>query len=281
MTTPKQFWTIAVCVFGLATVGCGSAELEAENQRLRQELSDLQMQHNQLESRLGELEQSNEQMLAQLRAAGADRENLEQVRARLEADLAAAREREAQQRQRLQAFRNMLTQFREMIEAGQLRVRIVRGKMVVELPEGVLFDSGRAEIKDEGEETLRQVAEVLSQIENREFLIVGHTDNVPIRSRRYPSNWELSAARGVVVAKFLAENGMDESRLGAAGYADTQPVSTNETEEGRAQNRRIEIVLMPNLDELPDLSSLEQELESTPDEPAEGEESEAEEGSEE
>jgi chemotaxis protein MotB len=100
----------------------------------------------------------------------------------------------------------------------------------------------------------------LQGIPNREFLIVGHTDNVPIRSRRFPSNWELSAARGVTVARFLSENGMDANRIGAAGYADTQPVASNDADEGRAQNRRIEIVLMPNLDELPDLSGLESEV---------------------
>ena len=257
--------------FALVSVGltfagtaCGSAELEEENRRLRDELSALQAQHSELEGRLSELQQNNEQMLAQLRAAGVDVENLERNRAELQAELEAARRREQAQQQRLASFRRMLEQFRDMIASGQLRVRIVRGKMVVELPEGVLFDSGRAEIKDEGEETLRQVATILQGIPNREFLIVGHTDNVPIRSRRYPSNWELSAARGVVVAKFLAENGMDANRIGAAGYADTQPVASNDTDEGRAQNRRIEIVLMPNLDELPDLSSLEQEVQNQP-----------------
>ena len=264
MTKGNRCFIAATSCLVLALMGCGSGELEDENRRLRDELSALQAQYTELDARLSELQANNEQMLAQLRAAGVDVENLERTRAELQAELEAARQREAQQQARLAAFRGMLTQFRDMIAAGQLRVRIVRGKMVVELPEGVLFDSGRAEIKDAGEETLRQVAQILAQIPNREFLIVGHTDNVPIRSRRYPSNWDLSAARGVVVAKFLAENGMEASRLGAAGYADTQPVSSNDTDEGRAQNRRIEIVLMPNLDELPDLSSLEQEVQNQP-----------------
>ena len=263
---------LSLVAVGLTFAGaaCGSAELEEENRRLRDELSALQAQHAELEGRLSELQQNNEQMLAQLRAAGVDVENLERNRAELQAELEAAQRRELAQQQRLASFRRMLEQFRDMIASGQLRVRIVRGKMVVELPEGVLFDSGRAEIKAAGQDTLRQVATILQGIPNREFLIVGHTDNVPIRSRRYPSNWELSAARGVVVAKFLAENGMDANRLGAAGYADTQPVGPNDTDEGRAQNRRIEIVLMPNLDELPDLSSLEQEVQSQPAQPQGG-----------
>ena len=100
---------------------------------------------------------------------------------------------------------------------------------------------------------------MLASIQNRDFQIAGHTDNKPIKSARFPSNWELSTARGVAVTRFLAANGVPETRLSAAGYADTQPVASNDTPEGRAQNRRIEIVLMPNLDELPDLSSLEQQ----------------------
>jgi chemotaxis protein MotB len=150
----------------------------------------------------------------------------------------------------------MLNKFKAMIDSGKLRVRVVRGRMVVELAENILFDSGRSDLKKEGQEALTQVAGVLGSIVNRDFQIAGHTDNIPIKSAKFPSNWELSTARAVVVTKFLAEQKVDPARLSAAGYADTQPVAGNEDAEGRKQNRRIEIVLMPNLDELPDLSSL-------------------------
>lgn len=245
---------LLIAVVGLAGLGCGSAELEAENQRLEGELEQLRQDHrdkmSELQERIGELEQENSQ-IADLMSSRED----------LRKQLEAMRERERQQKERLAAFRNMLKQFREMIEAGQLRVKIVRGKMVVELPEGVLFDSGSAELKDDGQETLEEVTKILAGIENRDFLVAGHTDNVPISSRKFPSNWELSAERGVVVAKFMAENGMPKERIAAAGYADTQPVASNESDDGRAANRRIEIILMPNLNELPDMSALEEELE--------------------
>jgi chemotaxis protein MotB len=143
-----------------------------------------------------------------------------------------------------------------MIDSGKLRVRVVRGRMVVELSENILFDSGKSDLKKEGQEALTQVASVLASIANRDFQIAGHTDNIPIKSSKFPSNWELSKARSVTVARFLAEKGVDPSRLSAAGYADTQPVASNADKEGRQQNRRIEIVLMPNLDELPDLSGI-------------------------
>jgi chemotaxis protein MotB len=245
----------------LALAGCGSGELERENADLRQQLDALRSENDATNARLSEMEAQNRELLERLNVTGENFQSLEEARNALAAELERARAREEAQRARLASFRRVIDQFRQLMASGQLRVRITRGKMVVELPEGVLFDSGRAELKDAGEETLRQVAGVLAQIENRELLIGGHTDNVPIRSRRFPSNWELSAARGVVVARFLADNGVPATRIAAAGYADTQPVATNDTDEGRAQNRRIEIILMPNLDELPDLSSLESELE--------------------
>jgi len=101
------------------------------------------------------------------------------------------------------------------------------------------------------------VASILTTFPDRIFQVAGHTDNVPIDNARFASNWELSAARAVTIVEFLIDKGMAAENLSAAGYADTQPVAGNLTEEGRAQNRRIEIVLQPNLDELPDLSSLE------------------------
>jgi len=165
-----------------------------------------------------------------------------------------AKERQAQQR--LATFRSMVERFQKMIESGQLRVKIVRGRMVVELSESILFDSGKAEVKKAGEAALTEVASVLASIPDRDFQIAGHTDNVPMKTAKFPSNWHLSTARGLNVGVFLAAHGVPPVRLSAAGYADTQPVASNDTAEGRAQNRRIEIVLMPNLDELPDLSQL-------------------------
>src|SRR5690606_37892206 len=146
--------------------------------------------------------------------------------------------------------------FRSMIDSGRLRVRIVRNRMLIELSDNILFDSGRADLKPEGESALSEIATVLNTIPDRQFQVARHTDNIPMRSSRFDSNWSLSSARAVTVARFLIERGMAPERISAAGYADTQPVASNSTAEGRAQNRRIEIVLLPNLDELPDLSSL-------------------------
>lgn len=244
----------------IAAMGCGGRNWEADYAELQSEHDRTQAELRQAQERLTEIEGQNAEMRSLLEAQGRDLSDMTSLRGQLQADLEAARARERAQQARLDSFRQMAMRFRDMVAAGQLRVRIVRGNMVVELPENVLFDSGRAELREAANETLTRVAEVLAQVPNRNFLVAGHTDNVPIsRRNRYDSNWELSAARGVAVVRYLAEHGMAPERLAAAGYADTQPVAANTTDEGRAQNRRIEIVVLPNLDELPDLSGLEGE----------------------
>lgn len=243
---------LGIIFASLLATGCGN-ELEEQNADLRRQLEGLQSEHDASLARLQELEASNALMAERLNEAGVSFDSLEQ-------QLQAAQARQAADEARLASFRAVIQQFRALMESGQLRVRIVRGQMVVELPEGILFDSARADLKEAGEATLQQVATVLASIENRTFLIGGHTDNIPIRSRRFASNWELSAARGVTVARFLIESGVPDVRIAAAGYAATQPSVENDTPENRAMNRRIEIVIMPNLDELPDLSGLEGDL---------------------
>jgi chemotaxis protein MotB len=262
------FALVGLVSFGFA-VACGPSQedLDAERAKVRdlqEELRQAQSQREELEGRLAAISAQNQEMIDRLRALGENVEELEGERAGLQSSLtetqralAELRERERQAQARLQIFRQMLEQLRSLIDAGTLTVRVRHGRMVVVLPEGVLFDSGRAQLKDEGEATLTQLGQVLSRIENRQFQVMGHTDNVPIRSRRFPSNWELSASRAVNVARFLIAQGMTASRLSAAGYAETQPAATNDTEEGRAQNRRIEIAIVFNVDELPNLSALD------------------------
>ena len=246
---------LALVTLGLAGTGCGysEAEMQAKESRIDQlarAMAACERKSADLLRRYQNLSAQNEAMNAKLHEQNVSVEQLQQA-------LKELRERKARAEARLKTFRSMLERFQKMIASGKLRVRIVRGQMVVELAENILFDSGKADLKQDGEIALAEVAEVLKTIPDRNFQIAGHTDNIPINSRRFPSNWELSTARAVNVTRFLAEQGMRRDRLSAAGYAETQPVSSNDTPEGRAQNRRIEIVLMPNLEELPDLTALE------------------------
>jgi chemotaxis protein MotB len=246
---------LAALAVAAVVAGCGGRNWERDYAELERELNSTRAELERSQARLTELEGQNSELGRLLEARG---ESLTEVQRLLQ----AAREREQQQIQRLASLRAMARSFRDMVAAGQLRVRIVRGNMVVELPENVLFDSGEARLRGAGQSALDQVASILARVENRNFLVAGHTDNVPTGryNRRFPSNWELSAARGVAVVRYLADHGMPPERMAAAGYADTQPVASNDSDAGRAQNRRIEIIVLPNLDELPDLSSLEGEL---------------------
>jgi chemotaxis protein MotB len=226
-------------------------ERTGERDRIRTELDTLTQRANEMEQRLGSLTGERDR----LQREGAETASELQSSRQREEEL---RRRQAQEAARLSTYRNMLAQFRQMISAGQLRVRVVRGRMVIEMPAGILFDSGRAELKVEGQQVLTQVATVLRSVQNRDFLVVGHTDNQRIaRGGRYEDNWDLSTARAATVVRFLAQNQVPAEHLGAAGHAEFQPARGNDTEENRAQNRRVEIVLLPNIEELPDLSSIE------------------------
>ena len=151
-------------------------------------------------------------------------------------------------------FRKLVAQFRKMTEAGKLKVEIRDNRMIVSVGDRILFDPGKTQLKKDGAETLKEVTVVLKEVANRDFQVAGHTDNVPIRSARFRSNWDLSTARAVEVVNFMVASGMDARRLSAAGYADQAPVGSNDTAEGRTKNRRIEITLMPNLDDLPPIA---------------------------
>lgn len=281
-TTPSRgCGPVLSLAFVAALSACGYSEaamqaqrgrvhtLEQDAARERGERADLERRLREAEMRiralgdvLHEVGGNMDALNAQRRELATSVESLEAERTSLRESLRDARQgldemraRDAQSRERVQTFRTMLERFRAMIDAGQLRVSVARNRMVVELPEGVLFDTGRAELKPTGQRVLEQVSEVLRAMA-RDFQVAGHTDNVPIHNARFASNWELSSGRALTVSRFLLEHGMAPERLSAAGYADTQPAATNDSPEGRQQNRRIEIVLLPRLDEMPDLSAL-------------------------
>jgi chemotaxis protein MotB len=190
-----------------------------------------------LKSEVDELARKKE---ALLRAMGASKQELEELRkARAAAEA------------RTKTFRQLLERLKSMISSGKLQVEIRKGRMIVKMSDKILFDPGKTKLKKDGKVALKQLAAVLKDIPGREYLVAGHTDNVPIKTRQFKSNWELSAARGVQVVKFLQAEGLDPKHLGAAGFSEYDPVGDNSTDEGRRSNRRIEIVLMPNIEELP------------------------------
>lgn len=167
---------------------------------------------------------------------------------RLQRRLEALRAMEREVRERNAIYEDVIGRFRSLMDGGQLSVDIVRGRLVILLPQDVLFASGSATLGAEGRSVLAEVGTVLAEFPDRRFQVEGHTDNVPIATERFPSNWELSSARALAVVRLLAREGVDPANISGAAYGEYQPVASNDDREGRRRNRRIEIVMLPNLD---------------------------------
>jgi chemotaxis protein MotB len=255
---PRMNWfgLVAAC----ALVGCGIdkevydakvAELTKTQGELDQAHKDAQAANAACDAQKKKLADEKRKIESQLAALGQEKNLSEsQLQKRID-ELAKA---QAAAEKRAQQFRDMVAKFKSMIDAGKLQVEIRNGLMLVKLPDNILFDPGKTDLKTEGKDAIKQVTAILTGIEGRKFQVTGHTDNVPIKSHKFKSNWELSSARAVEVVKLMIESGMDGKRLSAAGYADELPVATNENDDGRRQNRRIEIVVVPNIEDLPPMT---------------------------
>jgi len=211
-------------------------------------------ERNALKARSGQIESTLGQVQGNLKTS---REELEALR-KWKGDAA----------KRMQTFRDMSAKLQKMVDAGKLGVRVRDGRLVMRLPQDVLFPSGVANLSREGELALMEVAVILRQFPDRRFMVAGHTDNQPVKEA-YKDNWELSMARALVVTRFLVEAKMNAKNIVAAGYGEHDPVASNATPDGRKENRRIEIILLPDLSELPTLpedmaSQAGQPAEATP-----------------
>ncbi|HEX2569621.1 MAG TPA: OmpA family protein [Polyangia bacterium] len=155
---------------------------------------------------------------------------------------------------------------RGQLGEGKLTTGVRRGRLFVRIPSEILFNnplvhsenrgdregSPEIELKPEGQALLRDVAVALREVPGRDYLVIGHTDSAP-PPRGFHSNWELSAACATVVVQFLQSSGLDPRRLGIAGYSEFDPLTEDRSPAGRALNRRIEIVVLPKPEELPQL----------------------------
>jgi chemotaxis protein MotB len=185
-----------------------------------------------------------------LRSQNAD---LETIRDELRKASAGLQQQVAAKEQEMAALRSthdeLIGALKQEIADKQVEVERVRDRLRVDMVDEVLFDSGVADLKPEGKQVLKKIGAVLARATDRGIEIQGHTDNVPIRgalTRRYATNWELSAARATNVARFLQdEAGVDPKRIFAAAYGEHHPRVSNDSDEGRRKNRRIEIILVP------------------------------------
>lgn len=192
--------------------------------------------------------------MAQLEAALGD---TQKDKSALENALVELRKRKAETEGRIAEFKALLDKFKSLIDSGKLKVRIREGRMVVELATDILFPSGSATLSKDGKPAIAEVAALLKSIPDRKFQVEGHTDNVPTKSGTYKSNWELASARALTVLKAMTDAGMPPERISAASFGDTKPAKSNDTPEDRAANRRIEIVVVPDLSSLPGFDELQ------------------------
>lgn len=222
------------------------AKVREEAAALAQEKEKLDADNRELEQVLRSKTDSLSQSVADLRRKVTD---LEAENGRLKAEIADARKaREEKVREVSKTYEDLLDRMKGEIAQGQVTISELKGKLTVNMVDAILFDSGKAEVKQGGTEVLAKVVDVLKGVQDKMIRIEGHTDNVQIvgnLAKRYPTNWELSAARAINVARYLQSQGIDPAVLVAVANGEHRPVAPNNTEEGRARNRRIEIVLVP------------------------------------
>lgn len=181
-------------------------------------------------------------------ALEAEKADLDALRRELSSQVAAKQE----EIQKLQGtYQELESKMKEEIAKGDIRLSQAGGRIKVDLVDKILFDVGDASVNTRGEGVLGRVGAVLVNVADRKIQVSGHTDDQPISDRlreRYPTNWELASARALNVVRFLEEKaGIPGRRLVAAAYGPWEPISSNRTPQGRARNRRIEIVLTPQL----------------------------------
>lgn len=233
------------------------ADAENRLQALEESLVDLRAARDQdisdLESKVRQAQESGSAAAAELSAEleAARKERAKQIAA-LEEQLAHAREEARQKAAELdrinRTYDDLVSNLRDEIQEGEVTISRLKGYLTVNLIDRILFESGSAELNPDGERVLKKVSEVLKDMQDREIRVEGHTDNVPIARAarsRFPSNWELSAARASTVVRFLIEHDVPAEKLAATGYAYYRPVADNDTPENRRLNRRIEIILTP------------------------------------
>ncbi|MGE0821043.1 MAG: OmpA family protein [Candidatus Binatia bacterium] len=212
-------------------------------QRYVQEVAALKAEQTALAEQFATLNEENQELKSQLaderQQTTAIQQQLVQTQQRQEAQLLEIQE----------IYNRLVSSLQNEIAQKNIALHQAQGQLTVRILERVLFPSGQATLTPEGTQIIDKVGAVLEKISDQRLLVEGHTDNVPIGSAlrsRFPTNWELSTARATEVVKYLlSHTRVPAQQLSAVGRADTLPVSSNATEEGRKLNRRIEIIVFP------------------------------------
>ena len=238
--------------------------LSEQNAGLNSNLSKCNSDLAALNTRFTDAQSENARLINQVDAAGKNAAELGKLANKTQEQLQQEQQRLKEEQERLARMQQLMDQQRQAIEGlrqsmskalvnfkpEELTVSIKNGKVYVSLQESLLFPSGSAEVNPRGKEALGKLAQALNTNPDISVQIEGHTDSIPIRGR-YEDNWALSTARSTSIVRILTNTyKLDPVRISASGRSEYEPVETNATAEGRARNRRTEIILAPKLDEL-------------------------------
>jgi chemotaxis protein MotB len=217
---------------------------------LQEEQEELQREKMSLEKELGEFRTALASLEVDLRTQIKDREinaiRLQDNLSELEEEKALA---EAEISELKSTYYQLTTDLKKEIQKKEVTLMEFREKLSITFVDRILFESGRSKITGGGRTVLKKVGEILKDIDQKRIRVVGHTDNLPISKQfrfKFPSNWELSAARAAAVVRYFQKvSGIDPRSLEAVGSSYYQPIASNKTPKGRAQNRRVEIIIVP------------------------------------
>ena len=251
------------------------AGVQSDNSKLQQANADLETHNDKLNRQLTTALDRNADLQQDLLRARADTTRVENVLTSRSAKAGKAMTEMRQEIDRLQGdncdlqqqvqreriareariakitstYNELVNKMQQEVKRGEVTISELQGKLTVNMVDRILFAPGKAQIKPAGLKVLRRVGEILKKVKDKDIRVEGHTDNVPISPRlksTYHSNWELSTARATNVVHFLQDQvGLPGERLSACGFSSYRPVASNDTPQGRAQNRRIQIELVP------------------------------------
>ena len=246
-------------ILSLSFVSCGPGK----------KLVSSRAQVDQLEKANADKQSQLEVCNEQLKKLGEEKTSLQNENASVQKDLKALSSESkmtiADQAKRLKSLQDMIQAQKDVMnklknsianalmnyKSDELSVYTKDGNVYVSLQEKLLFKSGSDVVDPKGKEALKSLAQVLNSTKDITVLIEGHTDNVPIKTKLFKDNWDLSTARATSIVRILTkDNGFDPNRITATGRSEFHPVKPNDTVEGRAGNRRTEVILSPDLKEL-------------------------------
>ncbi len=263
---PRFLSLLFVPALSILAAGCGHSEEEWQAQL--EKYNKLESEHKTTAKQLEEAQARVADLEKQLRALGVDIQDRDKKLAGLNASLEEQQRALEQYKARAhqlelikQRFEKLKHKLDELTRLG-LAVSIRHNRMVISLPGDVLFDSGKDSLKKDGQEILRKVAAVVKndpQLLSRDYQVAGHTDSKALQGGPFHDNWGLSLMRARTVLLFLVnekDGQLPIQHWSAAGFADTDPVASNETDDGRQKNRRCALIVVPSVEEMLDLKSL-------------------------